>query len=82
MRADLVFIVPVLELNRASIAVEAWRGGIDIDDVGRDVAAARLQLVDLPGIRAEQLFRCALARVTCLWIQSLVLRYRATPEKP
>ena len=50
-----VLVVPVLGVELREHRVEARRVGLDVDDVGGDVAAARLELVDLAGVRREHL---------------------------
>src|SRR5262245_49540504 len=57
--AYFVFIVPVFGVEPDQHRLEARCGGVDVDDVRRDVPAPCLQLVNLPGIRTEQLFRRA-----------------------
>ena len=51
--ADFVFVVPVLAVERASIASRFGVSGRHVDHVGRHVAAARLELVDLAGVGGE-----------------------------
>ncbi len=51
--ADFVFVVPVLGIEPGQHAVEAGRVRLHVDDVGGDVAAARFELVDLPGVGGE-----------------------------
>ena len=44
---DFVLVVPVLAAEFVQHGVEIRRVGLDVDHVGRDVAAARFELVDL-----------------------------------
>src|SRR5262249_25290546 len=61
-QTHLVFIVPMLRIESREHRFEPRRLGIDVDDVGRDIATALFQLVDLPGKRGEQLVRGDLIR--------------------
>ena len=53
----LVLVVPVLgaELREHRLEVGGRRG--DVDDVGRDVAAPRFQLIDFRRVRSQDRFR-------------------------
>src|SRR6266446_7049989 len=55
--SHLVFVMPVFTIKLRQHFIQPGRVGPNINHVGCDVAAAGFQLVDLPGIRLEDLFR-------------------------
>ena len=54
--AHFVFVVPVFAPELCQHRFEARRFGIDIDHIGGYITAAGLQLIDLFGIRRQNLF--------------------------
>ena len=62
--ADLVLVMPMLGAELREHGLEIRRGRRDVDDVGRHVAAARLQLVDFGRIGGKHRVRWRIRRGT------------------
>src|SRR5437867_5026602 len=68
----LVFVVPVLAAEPGEHRVQARSIGPDVDDVGRRVTAARLELIDLVRIGCQNLVRGRRRRHLTLGFPTLV----------